>query len=178
LFEVNADRTEITHFDDEVFRVLLSALSKKPVTKHEEIFENYSELDHMVGGTRLRPYLSVQDFADQLTVRHQLFATTLYELVKYHKPMSYLTYRSNTMCEGDKPRFHKLYSKYTHDYRDIVLQYYPRDFHGFALVNYSLKHHPMRKESFFDIKKPVYEWANVPPPDINNVPRNINLPTF
>ncbi len=178
LYEVNAERTQITNFDEDLFKSLLNMLSKKPVTNHAEVWEGYSELDHMVGGSRLRPYLSVQNFEKQLSERHQLFAISLYELVKYGRPMSYLTYRSDTIPSGEKPRFHKLYSKYTYEYRDIVHKYYPRDYYGFELVRRMLKHHPKQSEKFWDLKTPVFEWANVPPPDTNNIPRNINLPTF
>jgi hypothetical protein len=132
----------------------------------------------MIGGTRLRPYLSIQDFESQLSVRHKLFATNLYELVKYDKPMSYLGYRSMTASQTTKPHFPRKYSKYTYDYRDIVLNYYPRDYYGFKLVERMLKKWPKQSEKFWDLKQPVFEWANVPPPDINNVPREINLPTY
>lgn len=138
----------------------------------------YSEIDYKVGGTRLRPYLSIQNPSSQLSKRHHLLATTLYELVKYDKPMDYLLYRSQTDAEGLKPKFQRLYDKYTYDYRDIVLNYYPRDYFGFKLVERLNKKSPRQTFKFWDLKSPVYEWANIPPPTTNNIPRNIDLPTF
>ena len=38
-----------------------------------------------------------------------------------------------------------------------------------------LKKAPKQTEYFWDLKTPVYEWASVPPPDTNSIPRNINL---
>lgn len=157
---------------------MLNLLTTKPVQKETDIVENYSELDHMIGGTRLRPYLSIQNFEEQLNIRHKLFAISLYELVKYDRPMNYLIHRSNTDPLGMKPKFHRLYDKYTYQYRDIVLTYYPRDYYGFQLVDRMLKKTPRQSSKFWDLKQPVYEWANVPPPDTNNIPRNIQLPQF
>jgi hypothetical protein len=133
----------------------------------------------MIGGTRLRPYLSVQNPEEQLSQRHKLLATSLYELVKYDRPTNYLNLRCQTIPDGVKPKFANKYDKITHDYRDFVLDYYPRDYFGFKLVErIFLRKHPKQTEKFWDLKKPVYEWANVPPPTTNNVPRVIDLTKF
>lgn len=178
LFEINGEKTQITKFNENLFRRLLNMLAKRPVTDETELVKNYSELDHMIGGSRLRPYLSVSDFKAQLTKRHQLLATNMYELVKYDRPMSYLLYRDMSIPVGEKPKFPNAYSKYTYDYRDIVIDYYPRDFYGIKLIERMLRKAPKQSERFWDLKTPVFEWANVPPPDINNVPREIKLPLF
>jgi hypothetical protein len=153
-------------------------LTVQPVVKDEEIFENYSEIDYMIGGTRLRPYLSIQNFNEQLSKRRQILATSLYELVKYDKPMNYLDYRCDHKPESYKPHFVKVYNKLTHDFRDIVLNYYPRDYYGLKLLERMIIPHPKNTTKFWDLKTPVFEWANVPPPDINNIPRKIDLPKF
>lgn len=132
----------------------------------------------MIGGTRLRPYLSIQNLNTQLTKRHQLLATSLYELVKYDRPMDYLLYRSQFESAGKKPKFHLLYDKFTYQYRDIVIDFYPRDYYGFKLIERLTRKAPRQTYKFWDLKSPVYEWANIPPPDTNNIPRNIELPTF
>ena len=178
MYTLNETKTEIKEFDENLFKEILNLLSKQPVEKHEEIVEHYEPVSLMVGGTRLRPYLSIQNFEEQLNLRHKLLATSLYELVKYDRPMSYLGYRRDTISHGEKPTFQRLYSKYTYDYRDIVLRYYPRDYHGFALLLQTLKRTSKRPEAFWDKGEPVYEWANVPPLDTNNVPRNIPLARF
>lgn len=178
LFELNEEKTEIKSFNDELFKKVLSNLVVKPVVNESEIVGDYSQLDHMVGGSGLRPYLSVHNFEEQLTQRHKLFAITLYESLKYDKPMNYLNFRCNTQPEGMKPKYHRLYDKYTYEFRDIVLNYYPRDYYGFQLVDRMLKKAPKQTAKFWDLKHPVYEWANVPPPDTNNIPRNIQLPQF
>lgn len=179
LFEINIERTQIEKFNEDLFKKLLNTLiERQPVKNEIDLVPVYSELDYMIGGTRLRPYLAVHDFASQLTKRHQLLATSLYELVKYDRPMEYLLYRSQSDPVGEKPRFHRMYDKYTYEYRDIVLDYYPRDFYGFRLIEQLTRNSPRQKYTFWDLKTPVYEWANVPPPDTNNIPRNIDLPTF
>ena len=150
----------------------------RPVKTDNEIVEKYSELDYMLGGTALRPYSSVQDFEKQLSIRHKLFATTLYELVKYDRPATYLNLRDNTKSHFSKPRFQQKYDRYTYEFKDLVLDYYPRDYYGFKLLERSLKQHAKQKEKFWDLKHPVYEWANVPPPDTNNIPRKIDLIKF
>ena len=145
----------------------------------EEICGKYSQLNHMVGGTPLRPYLSVQNTQDQLTTRHRLLATSLYELVKYDKPVNYLTMICDTISKDEKPKFHKLYDKLTYDFRDIVLNYYPRDFYGLKLIEKLFyKKYPKQTEKFWDLKTPVFEWANIPPPHTNNVKRVIDLEKF
>lgn len=68
--------------------------SNQPCKNESEIVSGYSEIDHTIGGSALRPYLAVNDFEEQLPMRHQLLATSLYELVKYDKPMNYLDYRN------------------------------------------------------------------------------------
>lgn len=178
LFELNQEKTQVVEFNDELFKNLLNLLTKKPIKNESDIVGDYSELDHMIGGTALRPYLSVQNFEEQLNIRHKLFAISLYELVKYDKPTSYLNLRSETDPVGFRPKFQRLYDKYTYDYRDIVLNYYPRDFYGFRLIDRMLKKAPKQTAKFWDLKNPVYEWANVPPPDTNNIPRDIQLPQF
>ncbi|CAF0943793.1 unnamed protein product [Brachionus calyciflorus] len=178
LYELNETNTDFKTFNDDIFNHILNVLLNKPIENETEIIENYSELDYLIGGSGLRPYLAVNDFEKQLTQRHKLFAISLYELVKYDKPMSYLLFRSKTVPEGMKPKFHRLYDKYTYEFRDIVLNYYPRDFYGFQLVDRMLKKAPKQTSKFWDLKHPVYEWANVPPPDTNNIPRNIQLPQF
>lgn len=167
------------NFNDSLFKRLLNVLvERRPITEAAEIVPNYRETDHMVGGTRLRPYLSIQDPKTQLTKRHQLLATSLYELVKFDRPMDYLLYRSQTIQQGEKPRLSRLYDKLTYTYRDIVIDYYPRDFYGFKLIHRFQKAAPRQTYKFWDLKSPVYEWANIPPPDTNNIPRNIDLPTY
>lgn len=178
LYELNEDKSEIKYFNDELFNRIVNCLLVRPVQNETEIVSAYSQLDYMIGGTALRPYLSVQNFDEQLTQRHQLFAISLYELVKYDKPTNYLNLRSMTDPNGMRPKFHRLYDKYTYEFRDIVLNYYPRDYYGFSLVDRMLKKSPKQTAKFWDLQKPVYEWANVPPPDTNNIPRNIQLPTF
>ena len=178
MFELNEDATGFKSFDDALFQQLINVLTYKPIAKAEDIFEHYNPIDHMVGGTRLRPYLQTQRFEEQLSVRHQLLAISLYELVKYDKTATYLNLRSDHEPVSHRPMFYKLYDKHTYDFRDIVLNYYPRDYFGLKLVDRLLKKAPKQTEKFWDLKQPVFEWANVPPPDINNVPREINLPTF
>jgi hypothetical protein len=169
----------VTKFNEDLFKKILNQLTERqPVKNPSDLVPDYSELDYMIGGTALRPYLSIQDLSKQLTKRHQLFVTALYELVKYDRPMDYLLYRSQTEALGNKPKFDRLYDKYTYDYRDIVLDYYPRDFFGFKLIERLTRKAPRQTYQFWDLKTPVYEWANVPPPDTNNIPRNIQLPTF
>lgn len=175
---MNQEKTDFESFNDNLLKKLLNTLSVKPVTNHTELVEKYTPEEYMIGGTRLRPYLSVQNLEEQLDQRHQLLATSLYELVKYDKPMSYLLLRSGSTSEGEKPKFQRLYSKYTYDFRDIVMKYYPRDYFGLQLLDRLLKRAPKQTEKFWDMKEPVYEWANVPPADINNVPRDIRLPKF
>lgn len=178
LFELNEEKTEVRNFNDQLFNRIINCLMAKPVKDTNEIVSDYSQLDYMIGGTALRPYLSVQDFDQQLTQRHQLFAITLYELVKYDKPTSYLNLRSVTDPVGMRPKFQRLYDKYTYEFRDIVLNYYPRDYYGFRLVERMLRKTSKQTAEFWDLKHPVYEWANVPPPDTNSIPRNIQLPKF
>jgi len=133
----------------------------------------------MIGGSRLRPYLSIRNFDEQLSKRHQLLAISLYELVKYDKPMTYLNLRAQSAPKSYRPKFHNLYNKYTFQFRDIVLNYYPRDYYGKELVERLLKKKSGKiTEKYWDMKTPVYEWANVPPPDTNSIPRNIQLPTY
>ncbi|RNA28306.1 vegetative incompatibility WD repeat [Brachionus plicatilis] len=154
LFELNEDKSEIKHFNDELFNKLVNCLLARPVEDEGEIVPDYSQLDHMVGGTALRPYLSVQNF-EQLSERHQLLAISLYELVKYDKPVSYLNLRSVTDPVGMRPKFQRLYDKYTYEFRDIVLNYYPRDYYGFRLVDRMLKRAPKQTGKFWDLKHPV-----------------------
>jgi hypothetical protein len=179
LWEMNEDRSEIIKFNDDLLKRILNLLATQPIKRGEEICSNYSELDHMLGGTRLRPYLSVKDINDQLSPRHRLLATSLYELVKYDRPVTYLNMRTDTVPDGMMPKFVNLYSKLTYDYKDIVLDYYPRDFFGAKLVERMFyRRHPKEKENFWDLKVPVYEWANVPPPHTNNIKRVIDLEKF
>ena len=126
----------------------------------------------------MRPYLAVNNFETQLSKRHKLFAMSLYELVKYDIPLTYLNQRNEMDPVSYRPKFPRLYDRYTYEFRDLVLNYYPRDYFGFKLVERMLKKAPKESEKFWDLKHPVYEWANVPPPDTNNIPRNIQLPTF
>ena len=154
-------------------------LTNQPIKNEEEICANYSPLDYMIGGSRLRPYLAVQNFQEQLSMRHNIMATSLYELVKYDRPATYLNLRCNTQSEGFKPRYARMYDKITHDFRDIVLDYYPRDYFGFKLVErIFLRKAPKQTEKFWDLKTPVYEWANVPPPHTNSIKRVIDLTKF
>lgn len=178
LFELNSDNTEIKSFNDNLFKRIINVLSTKPVDSESDLAGDYSEIDHMIGGSALRPYLSVNNFEKQLSIRHQLLATSLYELVKYDKPMSYLVYRSETDPVTYRPQFPRHYDRFTYAYRDIVLDYYPRDYFGFKLVERMLKKRPKESEKYWDLKTPVFGWANVPPPDTNNIPRNIDLPRF
>jgi hypothetical protein len=178
LYELNEDRTALVRFNDSLFRRIISMLCRRPCVKETELVEGYSPVELMVGGSALRPYLAVDDFEKQLDVRHQLLATSLYELVKYDKPMSYLGYRSEHDPVTYRPQFPRHYDRLTYEYRDIVLDYYPRDFYGFRLVERMLKKAPKESEKFWDLKSPVFAWANVPPPDTNNIPRNIDLPKF
>ncbi len=165
--------------NDDVLKQLINLLVTQPIKNEEEICQNYSQLDYMIGGTRLRPYLSIQNMKDQLTKRHMLLATSLYELVKYDRPLNYLNMISDTLPKGSKPKFHISYDQLTYSFRDIVLDYYPRDFYGVSLVERMfLRKSPRQTEKFWDLKTPVFEWANVPPPHTNNVPRVIDLPKF
>lgn len=46
-----------------------------------------------------------------------------------------------------------------------------------------LKKSPKESEKYWDLKDPVFEWANVPAPSTKNIPqyeeiRKIDLPTF
>jgi hypothetical protein len=175
---LNENGTSIKEFNDELFAQILNAFENKPVESSKEIVKTYSELDYKVGGTPLRPYLSVQDFNSQLSKRRQLLATTLYELVKYDRPATYLQVHNTQLSKNEKPKFPHRYNKITFAYRDIVREYYPREYHGYGLIKMSLKVGPEYKPKYWDILEPVYEWASIPPPHTNNIKRDINLPTF
>ena len=54
--------------------------------------------------------------------------------------------------------------------------HYPRDYYGLKLLERLIIPHPKKTTKFWDLKTPVFEWANVPPPDINNIPRKIDFP--
>lgn len=178
LFELNDTMTEVK-LNENVFKRILNTLVNKPVSNDTELVENYSELDYMIGGSRLRPYLSVNDFEKQLSIRRKLFAISLYELVKYDRPASYLNLRSETDPVTSRPQFAWLYDKLTYEFRDIVLDHYPRDYYGFKLIErILLRKAPKQTDKFWDLKQPVYEWATVPPPDTNNIKRNIDLTKF
>lgn len=179
LFELNADKTGLESFNDDLFKKLINTLCNKPYQNENELVdEGHSKLNYKIGGSLLRPYLAVSDFEKQLSKRHNLFATSLYELVKYDKPMNYLNYRSESDPVTYRPQFPRHYDRLTYEYRDIVMNYYPRDYYGFKLVERMLKKAPKQSEKFWDLKQPVFEWANVPPPDTNNIPRDIDLPKF
>lgn len=179
LFELNEEKTDFKNFNDNLLKKILKMFSNKQVEKEEDLCKGYSELDYMIGGSRLRPYLSIQNFEEQLSIRHKLFAISLYELVKYDKPTDYLNLRDETKPVSYRPKFSKLYDKYTYDFRDIVLDYYPRDYYGLKLIERMiLRKAPKQTEKFWDLKNSVYEWANVPPSHTNNIPRNINLPKY
>ncbi len=165
------------NFNDDLFKQIISLFTNEPETI-ENVDNTYSEYSNLFGGTKLRPYLSVKNFEEELTTRHQLFAISLYELVKYDKPTNYLNMREEKQPSSYRPKFPKLYDKYTYEFRDIVLNYYPRDFYGFKLTDRMLKVGPKHTEKFWDLGNSVYEWVNVPPMETNNIPRNINLPTF
>jgi hypothetical protein len=130
----------------------------------------------MVGGSRLRPYSAVHDFESNLTKRHQIFAIGLYDSLKYDRPMTYLDFHTENKLV--RPRFQNKYSTYTYHFRDIVLNYWPRDYYGFHLTEKILLKTRFPKEAFWDAVDPVYEWANVPPPHSNSIKRNITLPTY
>jgi len=175
---MNETMTEVK-LNDNVLKRILNYLLNRPVDQETDLVEDHSELDHMIGGSRLRPYLSVHDFEKQLSIRKKLLAICLYELVKYDRPTSYMNLRSNTDSVSVQPRFPRLYDKLTYEFRDLVLDYYPRDYYGFKLVErILLRKAPKQTEKFWDLKHPVYEWATVPPPDTNNVKRNIDLNKF
>lgn len=176
LYEVNDTITECK-LNENVFKKLLNTLVTKPIKNETDLVEKYSEIDYMVGGSRLRPYLSINDFEKQLNIRRKLFAISLYELVKYDRPASYLNLRSDAVTT--KPKFDRAYDNLTYEFRDIVLDYYPRDYYGFKLLErILLRKAPKQTEKFWDLKQPVYEWATVPPPDTNNIKRNIDLSKF
>jgi len=132
----------------------------------------------MIGGTPLRPYLSIQNFEQQLSMRRKLLALTLYELVKYDKPVTYLDIHTTNKAKGERPRFPHSYNRITYAFKDIVRDYYPKEYHGYQLVKLSLKKSEWYKPKIWDLKNPVYEWASVPPPHTNNIKRDIKLPTF
>ena len=179
LFELNSDSTRIKSLNEDVLNALVKTLIEKPIERPTEIgTENYSEIDYMIGGTSLRPYLSVQNFEKQLSMRRQLLALDLYELVKYDIPVTYLNVHVINLGKGDKPKFPHKYNRLTFQYRDIVREYYPREFHGYELIKRSLKKSEWYKPKFWDLIDPVYEWASVPPPHTNNIKRDINLPTY
>ena len=178
---MNGNKSEISYFNENLLKKIINTLCNKPCQNPSELVPSYSELDHQIGGSVLRPYLSIQDFESQLDIRHKLFAMSLYELVKYDKPMNYLNFRAEYEPVTHRPQFSRHYDKLTYQFRDIVLDYYPRDFYGLKLVERVLLRrtpNDQEFEKFWDRKDPVYEWANIPPPDTNNIPREINLPTF
>ncbi len=178
---MNGNKSEISYFNENLLKKIINTLCNKPCQNPSELVPSYSELDHQIGGSVLRPYLSIQDFESQLDIRHKLFAMSLYELVKYDKPMNYLNFRAEYEPVTHRPQFPRHYDKLTYQFRDIVLDYYPRDFYGLKLVERVLLRrtpNDQEFEKFWDRKDPVYEWANIPPPDTNNIPREINLPTF
>lgn len=183
LYELNKDGTDLANFNEDLFINILNVFCNKPCENENELVENYSQLDYTIGGSALRPYLAVNDFEKQLPIRHKLFATSLYELVKYDKPMEYLAYRSEHDPVTYRPQFPRHYDRFTYEYRDIVLDYYPRDYYGFKLVERMLKKSPKQSEKFWDLKDAVFEWANVPAPSTKNIPqyeeiRKIDLPSF
>jgi hypothetical protein len=177
LYEID-DNGQVTEFNDELFAQILAVFDSRPVTSPNEIVDSYSELDYKVGGTPLRPFLAVQDVNKQLSKRRQLLATSLYELVKYDRPATYLNIHNESISKNEKPKFPQRYNRITFAFRDIVREYYPRDFHGYSLVKWSLKVGPEYKPRFWDILEPVHEWTCIPPPHTNNIKRDINLPTF
>lgn len=157
---------------------MLKVFQQKPVQDAKQIVNSYSELDYIIGGTALRPYLSVQDFTNQLSKRRQIYATSLYELVKYDRPATYLNIHNDFMPKGEKPKFADRYNKITYEFRDIVRDFYPREFLGYELVKMMLKPTQAYRPKYWDLKDPIYEWASIPPPHTNNIKREINLPTF
>ena len=176
LFELKDNKIEL---NENVFKQILNTLVTLPVQNDKELVNNYSELDHMIGGSALRPYLSIHDFENQLNMRRKLFAISLYELVKFDRPTSYLNLRTETDPVSYRPKFPRSYDRITYEFRDIVLDYYPRDYYGFKLVErILLRKSPKQTEKFWDIKHPAYEWATVPPKDTNNIPRLIDLTKF
>ena len=107
---MNETMTEVK-LNENVFKRLLSHLLNRPLSNETDLVENYSEIDHMIGGTRLRPYLSVHDFEKQLSIRRKLFAISLYELVKYDRPATYLNMRTDSYTS--RPQFSVQYDKIT-----------------------------------------------------------------
>ena len=178
LYKLSEDRKSVTEFNDDLFKDILNVLSNQPVKNETDIVKEYKNTDYKIGGTRLRPYLTIQNFEEQLDIRHKLFAISLYELVKYDKPMDYLSMRDPTKPINSRPKFPILYDQYTFRFRDIVLDYYPKDYYGFTLIRKMLAKNGKITEKYWDIKTPVYEWTNVPPPETNNIPRVITLTTF
>jgi hypothetical protein len=178
LFSLNEERTQIKSIDEDVLNTLLEILTEQPIENPEEIVKNYSELDYKIGGTALRPYLAVQNFEEQLPMRHKLLAMTLYELVKYDIPVTYLNVHVNNLSKGEKPKFPHSYNRITYKYRDIIRDYYPIEYHGYELVKRSLQKSEWYKPKYWDLLDPVFEWANVPPPHTNNIKRDINLTKF
>ena len=175
---MNEDRSQIAKINESVLDRILETLTEKPIQNSSEIVDNYSELDYMIGGTPLRPYLSIQNFEEQLSMRRKLFALTLYELVKYDKPVTYLDIHTTNKARGEKPTFPHAYNRITYIYRDIVRDYYPKEYYGYQLVKLSLQKSEWYKPKKWDLKNPVYEWATVPPPHTNNIKRDIKLTTF
>lgn len=178
LFELNEAGNDIASFNDSVLKNLIQVLSQQPIKNTSELVHNFDQLNYMIGGTPLRPFLAINDFEAQLSMRRKLLAISLYELVKYDKPVTYLDVINESLPKGDKPKFDAQYNRLTYKYRDIVLNFYPRDFHGFELVKISLQKNRAIKEKYWDYLDPVHEWAQVPPPHTNNITRNINLPIY
>ena len=172
---MNEKKNDFLVFNENLLKNILNVLTTQPIQKDSQIVENYSPLNYLIGGTSLRPYLSIQNFEEQLNKRHKLFATSLYELVKYDKPANYLNLRNENQSYNNRPKFAGLYDKYTYEFRDIVLNYFPRDFYGPKLIERMLKKAPKQTEKFWDIKTKVYEWTSIPPSDTNNILRKINL---
>lgn len=178
LFELNDERTQVSMINEEVLDKLLETLIEKPIENSSEIVNNYSELDYMVGGTPLRPFLSIQNFEEQLSMRRKLLALTLYELVKYDKPVTYLDVHTTNKAKGERPKFPHSYNRITYTFRDIVRDYYPKEYQGYQLVKLSLRKSEWYKPKNWDLLNPVFEWTAVPPPHTNNIKRDIKLPTF
>lgn len=177
LSEGDKDR-DISSFNDELLNDLIELLIQKPIQNSNEIVNNYSQIDYMIGGTPLRPYLSIQNFEEQLSMRRKLLAISLYELVKYDMPVTYLNVHTRNVPKGDQPKFPHAYNQITFKFRDIVRDYYPNEYFGYELVKQSLRKSQWFKPKLWDLLDPVYEWATVPPPHTNNIKRDIKLPKF
>ena len=62
---MNEKKNDFLVFNENLLKNILNVLTTQPIQKDSQIVENYSPLNYLIGGTSLRPYLSIQNFEEQ-----------------------------------------------------------------------------------------------------------------